>query len=446
MLLGTPGLGWVRGELLFAPWLLKYWHMLHPDRRQFLRSVGACLALPFLESSARAKPPESPKRMVCLMTNMGVLPGNFFPQTPGADYEKTPYLEILAKHRSKTTVFSGLSHPGVDGAHLSERSFLSGAPHPAANNFRNSISVDQVVAERNQGQTRFPSLVLLSGKPDLGFPSVTRNGIEIPPERNPVALYSKLFLQGSPQQVTEKIEDLRRGQSVLDFVQNEARTLKRNASIRDKERIDQYFTSIRDLERSLTLTQEWELRPKPAKPQWEPKPIESDAEVEAQLNQMMDLMRLALETDSSRVISLYLGPLMVTPKIAGVTGQTHGLTHHGGDPEKIEQLRKIDEVQFRALDRFLSGLEAVQEQGGTLLDHSCVLYGSNLGNANSHDTTNLPVLLAGGGFRHGNHLAFDGKNNTPLANLFVTLLHRMGLEVERFASSTGSLKGLEVGA
>jgi hypothetical protein len=134
----------------------------------------------------------------------------------------------------------------------------------------------------------------------------------------------------------------------------------------------------------------------------------------------------------------------VTPKITGVNNQTHGLTHHGGDPDKLDQLRKIEEAQFRSLNRLLGGMRSIQEAGGTLLDHTQILYGSNLGNANSHDTTNLPILLAGGGFRHGQHLAFDRQNNTPLANLYVSMLQRMGLETSRFASSTGSLRGLEV--
>ncbi len=406
--------------------------------------MGATLALPLLEASLCAKTPQAPKRLVCLMTNMGVLPANFFPTASGKDFENTPYLEILAKHRPKFTVFSGLSHPGVDGAHLSERSFLSGAPHPGANSFRNTISVDQLVAEKNRGQTRFPSLVLLSGKPDLGFPSVTRNGIEIPPERSAVNLYAKLFLQGTPEEIAARLEDLSKGRSILDFVRSEAKAFESKVSARDKERMDQYFTSVRELERSLHMSKEWEQRPKPAKPAWEPKSIESEAEVEAQLDQMFDVIRLALETDSTRVVSLYLGPLMVTPKIPGVIGQIHGLTHHGGNEDKIEQLRKIDEAQFRCLNRFLAGLDTVQENGGTLLDHTSVLYGSNLGNANSHDTSNLPILLAGGGFAHGQHLAFDKKNNTPLANLFVSLLQRMGLEMDHFSSSSGRLKGLEV--
>lgn len=420
--------------------------MTPTTRRRFLRSSGALLALPFLESFLRAGSAPAPKRLVCLMTNMGVLPNLFFPETAGCDYESTPYLGILAEHRAKMTVFSGLSHPGVDGAHLSEKSFLSGAPHPAASSFRNTISLDQLVAERNRGQTRFSSLVLLSGKPDLGLPSVTRNGIEIPPERNPLVLYAKLFLQGTAEEVSARMEDLSKGHSILDFVRDEAKVLAREASTRDRDRLDQYFTAVRELEQSLKMSEEWERRPKPQKPAWEPKLIESDSEVEAQLDQMFTLIRLALETDSTRAVSLYLGPLMVTPKIPGVLGQTHGLTHHGGDADKIEQLRKIDETQFRCLNRFLSGLEVVREGDGTLLDSSSVLYGSNLGNANSHDTSNLPILLAGGGFRHGQHLAFDRRNNTPLANLFVSLLQRVGLETDRFASSTGTLSGLEVRA
>ena len=431
--------------------------MTHPktmapvSRRNFLRATGIGLSLPWIESLLpktlhAASNPEAPRRMVCIMTNMGVVPQNFFPKTAGANYETTRYLQVLHEHRSRFTVFSGLSHPGVSGAHLTEKCFLSAAPGPGDSHFRNTISVDQFAAEKIGRQTRVPSLVLMVGKRDLGLPSVTRDGVSIPPESDPAALYRRLFLQGSQSEVAQKISELQRGRSLLDFVRAEAGTLRTKIGARDKERIDQYFTSIRDMEQSLQAAEAWENRPKPKVTFPEPKLVPDDVQIEEQTNLMYDLLGLALQTDSTRIASVYLGPLLITPKIQGVTNQTHGLTHHGGNPDKIEQLSKIEETQFRCLNRLLSSLHSVQEPGGTLLDHTQLLYGSNLGNANSHETSNLPILFAGGGFRHGQHLAFDRKNNTPLANLFVTMLQRMNLEADRFASSTGTLTGLEVQA
>jgi len=420
------------------------------SRRTFLRSAGVSLALPFLPSLqwrafAAEKPRAAPRRMVCIMTNMGVLPRNFFPTGTGRGYESTPYLDLLQSRREDLTVFSGLSHPGVDGQHLSERSFLSCAPHPAAGNFRNSISLDQFAAEQIGSQTRYPSLVLAVGKEHNGLLSQTRDGVALPPEQSPAALYRRLFVQGSSAEMRASIEQLRKGGSVLDFVGAEARSVHRDLSARDRERLDQYFTSIRDLEERLLHAEAWERRPKPQPPAGTAPPtdIPDQAEVEAQSNLMFDTMRLALETDSTRLVSVYLGPLLITPRIEGVRNQTHGLTHHGNDEEKIEELTRIELAQFRCLARLLDSLAGVGENGARLLDHTMVLYGSNLSNANSHDTTNLPVLLAGGGFRHGQHLAFDRKNNKPLANVFVSMLQNLGLETDRFASSTGRVSGLE---
>jgi hypothetical protein len=421
------------------------------SRRTFLRAAGISLTLPWLEiqrpSTLRAETSsETPRRMVCIMTNMGVIPEYFFPKEAGTGYESTRYLALLEKHRPQLTVFSGLSHPGVNGAHLTEKCFLSAAPNPGASQFRNSISVDQFAAEKLGRQTRFPSLVLMVGKRDLGLPSVTRDGVSIPPESDPAALYRKLFLQGSSEEVARRISELRRGRSLLDFVRTEAGSLGHRIGARDRERIDQYFTSIREMEVSLQASEAWEQRPKPAVDFPEPKSVPQDVYIEEQTNLMYDLLRLALQTDSTRIASIYLGPLLITPKIPGVSNQTHGLTHHGGNPDKIEQLSKIEETQFRCLNRLLTALQATQEAGAPLLDHTQILYGSNLGNANSHETSNLPILLAGGGFRHGQHLAFDRSHNTPLANLFVTMLQRLNLEVNRFASGTGTLRGLEARA
>jgi BMFP domain-containing protein YqiC len=406
------------------------------NRRRFLRAAGSFLALPWFEASGGGMPP---RRMVFIMTNMGVMPRYFFPEATGRAYQETPYLDLLKGHRERFTIFSGISHPGVDGQHLSEKSFLSGAPHPAASHFQNSLSVDQWAAEQIGPQTRFSSLVLRVGKGHEGTPSTTRDGVPIPPEASPAALYRKLFVQGTPEEVERGIDDLRKGGSILDFVRDEARGLQKELPARDRDRLEQYFTSVRELEVRLQHAEAWERKPKPPVAVAEPKDIPSDAEVEAQTNLMYDTMRLALETDSTRVVSLYLGPLLITPNLPGVKNQTHALTHHGNDEAKIAELRRIEEAQFRSLAGLLDDLHAVREGEGSLLDQTMVLYGSNLSNANAHDTTNLPILLAGGGFAHGQHLAFDRKQNKPLANLFVTMLQHAGFEIDQFSSSTGTI-------
>jgi hypothetical protein len=197
------------------------------------------------------------------------------------------------------------------------------------------------------------------------------------------------------------------------------------------------------LEQRLVHSEQWERKPKPIPKTPAPTDIPDDSEVESQTMLMYDMVRLALETDSTRIISLYLNPLVVVANIPGVGTETHTLTHHGNDEAKIAELRKIEEVQFRCLAHLIGGLRGAKEEGGTLLDHSMLLYGSNLSNGNSHDTSNLPIIFAGGGFKHGSHLAFDKDHNTPLANLFVTMLQEVGVQTDKFATSTGTLSGLE---
>lgn len=418
------------------------------DRRAFLKGGSMALALPLLDAmspafSRAASAVKPPKRMLCIMTNMGVMPRYFFPQTAGKNYETTPYLELIKEHREQMTVFSGLSHPGVAGNHSSEHSFLSCAPGPGSSSFRNSISIDQFAAEQIGDQTRFPSLTLLVGKGHDGYISQTRDGVAIPPESRPSALYRKLFVQGSPAEIESHINELKKGGSILDFVRDEAKSLQRNLGARDKERVDQYFTSVRDLERRLVHSEEWERKPKPVTKVPMPQDILDNTEIESQTKLMYDMVRLALETDSSRLISVYLGPLVLTLKVPGVNTETHSLTHHGNDTAKIAELKKIEETQFRCLSHLLAGLRGAKENSGSLLDNTMVLYGSNLSNANAHDTHNLPVILAGGGFKHGQHLAYDREHNTPLANLFVTMSQQFGIETDKFASSTGTLSGLE---
>jgi hypothetical protein len=206
--------------------------------------------------------------------------------------------------------------------------------------------------------------------------------------------------------------------------------------------LEQYLQSVRELEGRLRRNIEWEHRPKPQVDYPPPNDIADANEVIGRSKLMFDLIRLSLQTDSTRVVTLNLSTFSVVPHVPGVKSETHGLTHHGNEPDKIAELRKIEEAQIAAFGGLLDQLQRTAETGGTLLDRTQVLYGSCLGNANSHSNANLPVILAGGGFKHGQHLRFDEVNNTPLANLFVSMLHGLGIEAEKFASSTGALHGL----
>jgi hypothetical protein len=415
------------------------------SRRAFLRGTGVAIALPALDAmqSVFAGTPEKPvRRMVAVQTNMGIMPQFFFPELSGQEYALTPYLEPLKDFKKQLTVFSGVSHPDVDGGHAAEVSFLTAAPHPGSGAFRNAISLDQFAAERIGSFTRFPSFVLYAGN-ELGGISYTRSGVRIPPERSPAALYKRMFVQGTPAEIEARCQDLRNGRSLLDFVGDSSKKLDKDLGPNDKDRLDQYFTSVRELETQLQRAEEWERRPKPKTAAPAPQDIKDDKQFIARIKLMFDMIRLAFESDSTRIVTLFINALG-THAIPGVQHETHSLTHHGNKPETIEELRRIEAAQFEALCTFLAGLAASKEGSATLLDRTAVLYGTCMGSANSHANTNLPVLLAGGGFRHAGHLAFDKTKNYPLPNLFVSILQRLGLEVGQFASSTGTMRGLEL--
>lgn len=418
------------------------------SRRRFLRGAGVALALPFMESMrapfARAAGP-APRRMFCICNNLGVLPGPFFPTEAGRDYTPSPYLKLLQEHRADFTVLSGVSHPFVDGGHPSDIAFLTASPHPASSSFRNTISLDQLVAERIGTLTRFPSLTLaVNGGRSLSW---TRTGVAIPPEGQASRVFNQLFLQGSPAEIEAQVRELNTGRSILDVVAGQAKDLQRNVGARDRGRLDQYFSSVRDLEHRLQESRGWANKPKPTVKAAPPADPASPAQYMAKVQVMYDLARLAFETDSTRAITLMLnsvGTPVVQIDGATITDSYHNLSHHGLAEEKLTQLKVIDEWQMKLLADLFKGLKAVKEDGATLLDRTMVLYGTNLGDANAHSTTNLPTLFAGGGFRHGQHLAFDRGRNYPLPNLFVSMLQRLGLEEAAFGPSTGTIRGLEM--
>lgn len=416
------------------------------SRRTFLRGTGVALALPMLEAftppAVAGSDPAPPRRMVALCANLGFYADDFFPKSAGRDYETSPYLQTLADFRQDFTVFSGVSHPEVDGGHASETSFLTAAPHPRASTFKNTISFDQFVAERLQPDTRFPTLTLTTEQRTLSW---TDNGVQIPGESSAANLFRQLFVEGKPEEVQQQLHRLRTGRSVLDSVLDQTRTLRSNLGATDRDKLEQYMTAVRDVEGRLLAAEQWSLRPKPRVSVKQPVDITGKANLVGASRLLLDMVHLALETDSTRIVTLLMdgvrGGVMT---IDGVNLGYHNLSHHGQDETKLKQLRLVEQAHLELLGEFLGKLRGSQEQGGTLLDNTMVLFGSNLGNANSHDTRNMPMLLAGGGFQHGQHLAFDRQNNYPLCNLYVSMAQRLGLEIDTFASGSSTMSGLAV--
>jgi hypothetical protein len=410
------------------------------NRRHVLRAAGALLALPSIGRAAE-KPP--PRRLFAIHVPLGMMPQFFFPKAGEAS---SPYLDLIAAHRAHFTSFYGVSHPGVDGNHHAGQCFLTGAPHPGQPTFRNSLSLDQLVAEKIGLDTRFQSLAVSVRKGEHYSDSigVSRSGVVLPSETSSERLYRRLFVAGTPEEKAATMRRIEAGGSVLDLILDKTKRLEKSTAPEDRARLDQYFQSVRELEGRLQRNIEWENRPKPKVDFPEPKDLADANEVIARSKLMFDLIKLALHTDSTRVVTLSLSTFSVVPHVPGVKNETHGLTHHGNEPEKIAELRKIEEAQLTVFGDLLKAFRDVNETGGSLLDHTQVLYGSCLGNANSHSNQNLPLILAGGRFKHGKNLSFDSNNNTPMANLFVTMLQGLGIEAGKFASSTGSISGLDL--
>jgi hypothetical protein len=383
--------------------------------------------------------------MLAICNNLGVLPEHFFPAEAGFDYATSHYLSFLQEFRKDFTVFSGVSHPNVDGGHPSDISFLTAAPHPASGSFRNSISLDQHVAEHLGGHTRFPSLTLaVNGDRSLSW---TSSGVAIPPEQSAAQVFQQLFLQGTQDEVGQRIREIDTGRSILDTISGQARSLQQQVGTADRQRLEQYFGSVRDLESRLRAARAWERKPKPIVDEAAPVDPPSAAQFIARVEVMYRVARLAFQTDSTRSITLMQNgvatPVMQLKGVSIHDGY-HNLSHHGKSPDKLAQLQAIDEAQMRTLGALLRDLKSVEEGGESLLDRTMVLYGSNLGDANAHATTNMPILLAGGGFGHGQQLAFDRASNYPRPNLFVSMLQRLGIITDFFASATGAMRGLEL--
>ena len=413
-------------------------------RRHFLKAAGISLALPWLDvfSHGQAQAAQPKRRMICICTPLGLHPSDFFPERAGRDYALTPYLEVLRDFRADYTVVSGLAHAGQNPgfAHQASASFLTGAPGAGRPSFRNSISLDQFAADHIGGRTRFPSIALSAEGAGLSW---TRTAALVPAATSPSRVFARLFLDGRPEEVRVQVSRLEDGRSILDDVRDQAKTLRSGLGANDRDRLDEYITSVRELEQRLARDEAWHRTPKPRVDVPPPTDISNAADLIGRARLLFDLTHLALQTDSTRLITIMLAGTTFVPPIAGVTLGHHDLSHHGRDPGKLDQLKIVELETMRTLRDLLTKLKQTREDGVTLLDRTMVFLGSNLGDGSSHSVRNLPVLLAGGGFRHGQHLHFDPQNPPPLCNLYVSMLQRLGIEVDRFSSSTGTLTGLE---
>lgn len=410
------------------------------NRRLFLKASGVLFGLPSLETFALdAAEDQSRQRMVAINIGLGLHGPNLFPSAAGRDYQITPYLKPLQSFRDQMTIISGTSHPGVDGGHSAEKSFLTAAPHPGSASFKNTISVDQLVAEKHGGRTRIPYLSLSLAGSGLSW---SRSGVKLPSEQRPSQVFTKLFLEGKLDEKQKQIQRLRDGQSIMDAVSENASRMSRRVSRRDRQKLEQYYAVVRDAEKRLQRAEEWENEPKPSTDRTTPKDVADRTDIIAKADLMYDMMHLALQTDSTRLITFFKNGINAVPQIRGVSQDYHNLSHHGKDEDKIDELAVIETAQMASFAGFLGKLKATDDDGVSLLDRTQVLIGSNLGNASNHNNRNLPIILAGGGYDHGQHLAFDESNNYPLPKLFVTMLQRMGMEIDAFAGENGTMSGL----
>ena len=411
-------------------------------RRRFLKGAGVAIALPAFESMASpgrvGQAPRKPaRRVVVLSNNYGIYRKGFFPAKAGKDYTLTPTLKPLARHKADFTVFSNLDH-GIGGGHACVPTLLSGVmPYLAANFPEGNISLDQKAAEFVGSQTRFGSLTLKVNEANLI--SFTRTGVQVP-ALDLRRTFRALFLEENAQQKAAARARFARHGSILDVVLEEARGVHRKLGARDQQKFAEYLESVRGLEKKIVQQEPWIDRPKPKTDRTEPRQGQGTAK---DLKAMIELIALAIQTDSTRVITLSSG---FRSGDFGLGGGYHGFSHHGERKENVEALKLIEGYQVAQMAYLIDLLKAQEDtaQGGTLFDHTMILFGCGMATG-THSTRNLPLLLAGGGFLHGEHKVYpEAKGKRVMAaNLLLSMLQNFGLEIERFGTSTGTLTGLE---
>lgn len=438
------------------------------SRRALLRGVGVTLSLPWLEAmgpltawAESAKPGSvAPNRMAFLYVPNGIHMPDWTPKETGAKFTLPPTLQPLSKLQSKLLVLSGLTSDGArehgDGAGGHARAlaaYLTGV-HPYKTdgvNLRNGASVDQVAAARMAYKTRFSSLEIgceqgaMAGNCDSGYSCVYSSTMAwrsptqpLPKEVNPKLVFDRLFGAANDPNRAQR-DSLRK--SILDYVRDDSKSLTRNLGANDVRKLDEYFTAIRDIERRIEGSAKL---PPVSKPNY-PAPSGIPANYEEHVRLMCDLLTLAFQTDSTRVATFVLSNEGSNSPYAfiNVPEGHHDLSHHGGDAAKQAKLKQINTFHIQQYAYLLSRLDAIQEGDGTLLDHCMIAYGSGIHDGNAHNSEDLPTLLAGGGcgtLSPGRHLRYEAE--TPLSNLWVSMLNRMDVTTEKLGDSTGALTDL----
>lgn len=440
----------------------KSWHL---DRRQFLLGTGVSLGLPYLECMADSKPAtvdSQPRRMCAMYFPFGVnvpkpdseqAKWGWFPTGEGRDYKFTETLKPLERHRADVSILGGLSHPmgRKMGGHDTGDTFLTGALL-TSKFLRNTVSVDQVIAQAVGDQTRFSSLVLSTdggvGEPTRASTmSYNDKGRPVPALNQPQQVFDRFFGAGDANLIAER-RRLVSAKGMLDRVLEDSRSLRRRLGTQDREKLDEYLASVRQIEERVQRTQRWLEIPRPELTDEERKVLHLDADDKAPellIRTMYDLMYLAFRTDSTRVATYQIASMADAsskagkfPQLEGFKGSLHSLAHGWNKPEGAEKLGKWDQFMADQLAYFLDRLASAEEQNGSILDNSVVLYGSS--NSQTHNNNNYPLVLAGGrklGLKHGHYLKYG--SDVPLSNLLVTMLNCVGVPSESFADSTGEL-------
>ncbi len=410
-------------------------------RRTLLRGSGVSIALPWLDCMQPALAAEisQPKRFLGVLNYFSFHTPLLFPSDEGFDYTPSPYLELLQRHRQDFTIISGLNHPDVRDGHASDKSFFTGAAHPNSSSFRNTISIDQLAAESIGHATRYPALNF-STSPAYSC-SYNRHGVALPPETSPERAFAKLFINGTEAEIADEITRIQEGQSILDRIAGQATKLRRSVGPVDRDKLDQYFTSVRELEQRMVRIEGYVSEPKP---EVDVSVIHDPAPGEdiVRFGLLLEVARLAMQADLTRIVTLYYVGSSKAPSQPGASFAYHNLSHHGQDSEKIEHLAVLERDLLRQWGGYLSRMNETDAGGSRLLDDTFSVMGAAMGNASSHSATNLPLLVAGGGLRHGQHLAYDPDDPPPLCNLWVTALQHMGLETDQFGSGRSTLSGL----
>ncbi len=418
-------------------------------RRMMLRSLAGSMAIPALPSlSAGAAESRLPlsitptagsttRRFVAIGNLLGFQTGHLFPETTGREFELTPLLTPLADNRDRVTVYRGLDH-GIRGGHFAVHTFLSGVLHHEAEHRPDAnVTVDQFIADQIGTQTRFASLTVgseggIHGGCQMAW---TRSGVRVPPITGPAELFAKLFVSDSPDRMAAKVRANTLQGSILDRIGDEARSLQPRINSEDRDKLDEYFTSIRDVETRLAARVRWADQPKPDAPFEQP----ADTNTVEDLPMLYELIALALQTDSTRVATLEIGGSFL-PQNLGIKDSYHGLSHHGNDPETIAKLVKLEAYQVEQYSKFITRLASTPDGDRMLLDSTAVLFGSGMGDGNKHKNSNLPIIIAGGGYGRGTYevVPSEGAAKIPLSNLLLDIAQKTGVPAERFNNSTGT--------